>query len=132
MHLGRRREREVARVALGVDAGDLADAVDVALHPVAAHRVADAEGRLEVHAIACREPAERGAPKCLGTALNIRIAPSRRATVRQHPSTATESPTRASAAIPGASTARSTPPPDGSHDRICPDSMTMPVKIYGS
>jgi hypothetical protein len=39
---------------------------------------------------------------------------------------------RAAAAISGASTARSTPPPDGSHDRTCPDSMTMPVKIYGS
>ena len=131
--LGRRREREVARVALGLDAGDLADAVDVALHPVAAHRVADAEGRLEVHAVACREPAERRPPQRLGDGVEHRGSGRPRApTVRQQPSTATESPTRASAAIPGASTARSTPPPDGSHDRICPDSMTMPVKIYGS
>ena len=37
---------------------------------------------------------------------------------------------RAPAAISGASTWRSTPPSDGSHARIWPDSMTMPVKIY--
>ena len=58
-------------VPLGLDAGDLADAVHVALHPVAAHRVADAQGGLEVHPIAGREPAERRAPQRLGDRVEL-------------------------------------------------------------
>ena len=119
--LRRRREREVARLALRLDAGDLADAVDVALHPVAAHPVADAERGLEVHPIAGREPAERRAAQRLGD----RVELEDRAVPAGHGETAARRPPPSRrrgrpAAISGASTARSTPPPDGSHDRIVP------------
>ena len=72
---------------------DLADAVDVALHPVAAHAVTDPQCRLEV---------DHGHPRPGHRAWFGRASPVRRrnaadcprssVTVRQQPSTATESP----------------------------------------
>ena len=131
--LRRRRERAVARLPLRLDASDLADGVDVALHPVTAHRVADAERGLEVHPIAGREPAERRAPQRLGTASNasdraVAGGHGEAAPVDRRPSRRRGRRRRSAAPR----RARSTPPPDGSHDRTCPDSMTMPVNIYGS
>ena len=124
-----------ARLPLRLDAGDLADAVHVALHPVAAHRGRRRAGR-------ARGSPDRPAARppsvvrrsVSATALNSSTAPSmaghrEAAAVDRH----RVADARRPAAIPGASTARSTPPPDGSHDRICPDSMTMPGEHrYGS
>ena len=60
-HVRRRVEPDPAPVALRLDRADAADAVDVALHDVAAERLARPERRLDVHRGARLEPTERGA-----------------------------------------------------------------------
>ncbi len=52
-------ERHDRRAARGRDRDDPAHAVDVARHPMAVERVADAQGGLEIHARAAFEAAER-------------------------------------------------------------------------
>ena len=74
--LGRRVEPDAAAVALGLDAADGADAVDVPLDVVAAERLAGPERRLDVDARARREAAERGARERLGHGVEARSAPS--------------------------------------------------------
>jgi hypothetical protein len=59
-------EPDALAVALGVDAPHRADAVDVALHVVAAERLAGAKRRLDVDTCARRQAAERRALERLG------------------------------------------------------------------
>ena len=117
--LAARLDPHAHAVALGLDRGDTADAVDVALDLVAAERIAGTQRGLEVDAR--RRTASRG-----------RASPGRRrrraarrcssTTVRQTPSTATESPSSAG------SDASTTSLPS-SNESTVPTSRTSPVNM---
>ena len=73
-----------------------AHAVDVTLHDVAAQRLARSQRQLEVDLVARLEPAERGRRSNVSGTASTRAGPvGEFATVRQTPSTETESPTAA-------------------------------------
>ena len=123
--LERRLDPHAHAVALGRDRGDRADAVDVALHLVAAERIAGTERRLDVDAR--RRTASRGA-SVSGTTSKESRPPPFATTVRQTPAIATESPT--SATVPHSTTSR-----PSSNDATSPTSRTSPVNMllgYGS
>ena len=103
----RRARRPQARaVALRLEPRDAADAVDVALDVVAAERLAGPERRLEVDLGAGLERAERRARERLRDGVEReRLAVDRWSTVRQPPSTETESPSAACAVVVGARSA---------------------------
>ncbi len=107
--LGRALDPDAAPVALRLDRGDAADAVDVALHLVAAERIAGTERRLDVDA-----PGEGLVRASVsGTTSKASLPSPLSTTVRQTPAIATESPSSAlgSALDDEPCRPRTTPPP---------------------
>ena len=88
--------RDHAREAVLVRPRDDADAVDVALHDVAAEAVGRAQRQLEVHRAspAPTSASERAPQRLVHHVGGERSPPAIRVAVRQTPLTATESPSR--------------------------------------